>query len=673
MKASIFLFGFLFLVFFLIFSLSALSQEHVFSNNVFSSAGNISRLCIVNGVSSSEVFIKNMSEPDMQNITVTVRNTTGYCSDNPLLMSPTPDANVTGNITFTTNSTVHYFNFTNVGNGNYSYIYNFSEYGNGTYTLWVNATKPFQINISTYKTIYVGRILVLFSLNPESTPQSTIEFTIIQNNSAEDDLINLTTELRYYYSTNNTFIERQSIPGGSNYNITIGGKIEFNPSKSFAAYSPGNYTAQVYVNYSDLGVRKSVESNKTFTVTQAGRPGGTTGGVGGVSVRAPKLPVKFTKHPILRESPQKKDNLIDIKIKNPSDKAYSIKMSIGGVPPGWITKVTEIEILYPDETKTETLSVNVPENATPGDYLVSIQTEAGGARDTTYFLMRIKQYPDDFIPPKAFRSVDVNFEENTSDVKISIQNNNIARKIVYIYDTIPKDLAQTVDDIEFGVEPTQIVKADPIVMWAIHDVDPLQEMNVEYKVKGIAGEYEPYVYWLSKNIVSISLRTEEWIRISDIYVSPMQSGSSNNFIIVNLTNVYTKNIATKIDLWTTYNWGTIPEKHEIVIPARGSESIRFNVIIPLGVEQGTYTGAIYVSFQNTSIVRDIAFPVGVGYIAGAIPFDFLYWIIIGAIVLIVSSYIISRRYVHKEVRKYKISDDRFKTLREIKNLIKGKK
>lgn len=396
------------------------------------------------------------------------------------------------------------------------------------------------------------------------------------------------------------------------------------------------------------------------------------GGGGGGGVAPPAVPLEFLKHPILRETPTGNPVLTDITMKNPTSKNASVSISLDGVPTNWVQEVQSAGIIPPGQTKTETLAITVPKNADPGDYLVGMNVNTGGTSGKSKFVLRVKEYPEEYRVPQVYTAVDVDFADNTSNVKLSVQNNQVFRQSVFIYQTIPKSVAKSTDEIDFQTAPTKIINNEPVVLWILQDVQQNQKQDLSYDVKSIVSEYEPYVYYLSNEVVAISVRQEDYIKITNVFSSPLVAGVGNNYVNVELTNTYTNPINVSASLFTIQRWSIAPEEAQIMINPRATETVRFNVTVPPETKSGTYAGSIFLRYQNVTTSKDISLVVGVGVQIGVLGFDIIYWVILIGILILLASYIISKRVYGKEFMKYTSREDRFKVLKDIRDIIKRK-
>lgn len=637
----------------------------MYSRNSFQVTGY--RVCVLS-------WPRNFTEAGEYNITVTLKNASGSesCS---LSLPVITGASVVGNLTFLENNSWETFSLVDMGNGNYSYAYYFYE--NGTSNIVINASKDGFINGSNSYDFEVGSILGYFAISPTNPYQDvTTFFTIYQNNS--DSLENLyinTTEI-WFYTSNWSLVETVYLSGLSDQTISPRDSISDVYSRSFTTYSAGDYIAQIVLNYTYNGIQNTTVRNSTFSVrvrptAPPSGPGGG-GGFAGVGIGAPAIPLKFKKHPILRETVPKGLVVADMVVENPTTTEGEVRVNIGGLPPGWVKKIGEIGIIRAGETKVETISIEVPEDAEAGDYLVNLDVSIAGMSGRSYFVLRVIDFPEEYTAPKVFRTVDVDFINNISNVKITMQNDDTFRRSVYIYETIPKSVARSTRNINFITPPTRIINDEPVVLWILQDVQPQHRQDLTYDVEGITGEYEPYVYYLSEEVVAISVRTEEWVKITNIYVSPMTAGGSNNYITVELKNTYANPLSVTASLFTIENWRTTPEEIEVNIDARETKSIKFDVEVPSDTKAGTYAGVLFLRYQNTTVSKDIVMGVGVGVGIGIFGWEIVVIIAILFVVGVLINHILSKKAYKREVKRYAVREDRFKILNDIKNLIKKK-
>ena len=559
-----------------------------------------------------------------------------------------------------------------MNNGNYSLAFNFSQ--NGTYNVIANASKNFAVNGSGSYSMAVGHIINRFTIDDSTlTPTQTAFFTTYLNNSdSESNLYTNKSEIQFMYASNFSIRETSALTGLSDQTIAPGSSISDSFSRAFSTFPDGIYIAKLVVNYTYNGLYTQNQTNITFSITTPVGGGGGGGGGGGTGISAPPVPLTFKKLPILREGEPANPVLVDLVMENPTTTDRVVSVASSGVPIDWMVTINDAGLIHAGETKTHTIAFNIPKNADPRDYLVGLDVNLAGVLGKTNFILRVKKYPNDYDVPKVFRTVDVNFKDSTSAIKQNIINGDTFRQSVFIYETIPKEIAGTAADLNFKTAPTRIIKNDPIVLWVLQDVQPQQRQDVSYDARSIATQYEPYIYYLSNEVVAISIRQQEYVKASNIFVSPMTQGGRNNFVAVDLTNSYTQPIAVDTSIFSNQRWSIFPENAHVSVPGKGTITTRFNVSIPGDTKTGTYVGALFLRYQNVTTSKDIQFVVGAGGVAGFFGFDVMIWVLLIGILVIIASYIISKRVYGQELSRYSFAEDRFKILRDIKELIKRK-
>jgi hypothetical protein len=622
---------------------------------------------------------RNFTEIGSYNITIVVRNATlgESCTYvGGLLERNVTGADVVGNVTYP-DSTYKEFSFADMGNGNYSIAFNFTQ--DGTYSVKANASKSptFGINGTTSYSSTVTRFITRFTIDDDTltTTQTALFTTHLNNTDSEANVYVNTSEIQFLYN-NGTLKEISSlnVPAEAQP-LGYGSGLASSFQRTFSSFDDGLYIARLVVNFTYNGEQRQNQSNFTFSVTTSvvvpGPGGGGGGGGFGGGVAAPAVPLEFIQLPILREGEPANPVIVDMTMRNPTAIDREVAISTTGIPQNWVITVNDAGIIRAGETKTHTIAFNIPRDAELGDYLVGVNVNLGGVEGKSNLVLRIKKYPDEFDIPKIFRSVDVNFVDETSVIKQSIVNGDTFRQSIFLYENIPKEVARSSDEITFTTTPTRIIKQDPVVLWILQDVQPQQRQDISYVANGVVSQYEPYVYYLSNEVVSISIRQEEYVKISNLFVSPMSQGSRNNYVAVDFTNSYTLPIDVDASLFSVQRWSIAPETASMTVPAKGTTTVRFNISIPTDVRSGTYTGAVFLRYQNVTSSKDITFVVG-GAAVGFVGLDVVGWAILIGIIVLIASYIISRRAYGEEFSKYSFAEDRFKVLKDIKELIKRK-
>jgi len=462
----------------------------------------------------------------------------------------------------------------------------------------------------------------------------------------------------------------------SNSGFGPGTSSSFSFSNSF---TEDTYSLNVSVSYSvfDFNSTNILNSsnNKTInmsvttrpvTVTQG--PGGGGGG-GGVpsSISIPAF-VQFKKYPVVQEVAPGSVIIVDMSIKNPQDKTQNIDITFKGVAAGWINLFQNNIKIDPLQTRAVSFTLAVPENADSGDYLAKAEIHDGGISGYSYFVVRVKKYPDNYPAPRVYRKVDLNFIDNKSTVTITVQNDADPHKRIEIYEDVPKILADNVDKIDFTTAPSSIVRADPVFMFALADVAPNERRGIEYTINNVIDEYEPYVYWPIEQINVLYERGADKIQIYNIYQTIAQRGTGQTSLSFDIANVYTNTLNITIQPWLPSGWSSSPDNMSLLMPAQTQTNVKFAINIPVDIPDGAYYGGVNIYYENTSIAKEIVFRLA----PGGLLFGFGFFGIDFGLVLIIIAVIIGIaiiRRIRRANEGYEYKQDVDSTLSEVKSLI----
>ena len=432
-----------------------------------------------------------------------------------------------------------------------------------------------------------------------------------------------------------------------------------------AHYTVVNFSGQVSFNGST-----NASLNMTVT-TRPTTPTITPSGGGGMPPTIPRpLFVQFHKYPVLQEVAPGSLIVVDLSLKNPMNTQQTIGINLTGIPPNWLNLFENSVTMGPYETKTVSFTINVPENADSGDYLAKADIADRGLRGYSYFVIRVKKYPDNYLAPQVYRRVDLDFVDNTSSVTIVVQNDENPHKRVDIYEKIPKILSDNINNVDFETPPTDIVQADPIVMFSMENMRPDEKRSIDYTIRNVVDQYEPYVYWPIEQINILYEQGMEKVRISNTFQSVMGPGGDSNYLTFDVGNIYTDTLNVTISLWLPAGWNSSPASVFLTIPPYAQTRVNMKIDIPLGTASGGYYGGMYVLYDNSSMTKEIVFRVqelgilgGIYGIFGFLSENGLLAIIIVAVLIIVVVRTIRIR------RRYEYKEDMATTLSEIKSMV----
>jgi len=366
----------------------------------------------------------------------------------------------------------------------------------------------------------------------------------------------------------------------------------------------GAYTANVTMYYDG----KSVSSTGTFSIVSPPPPPAVVGG-GGIS--PPIIPplealLKFLQLPVLQEVRPGETVRTKIFIHNPTADDFGelvARISIAGVPEDWVTILPEILSLGPRGSQALDIILTIPADARAGDYKVGIDISNKRIEAENFFILRVNPHPPGYDKPSVTRIVNIDKSRGNTLISLEVKNTGNFIEEVEIIEEIPKEIAQTVEQIEFSIPPTEILEADPVVKWIIEDLQPYEARTISYRVPVILDEYSAYVYWPVKQTSIIYEKPPELIEVSRISTPELFPGTTEE-ISIGLRNLDTKpvNLTAKLEL--PVNWGITPNKIVTTIPPRDSSTLSFLVTPPSQAVAGTHTITLRISYDGREFTVD---------------------------------------------------------------------
>ena len=457
-----------------------------------------------------------------------------------------------------------------------------------------------------------------FSFDP-SSPYSDeyLIFRTVFKNTGNCHPMNATQYIKIYDLAGNNIWNSSLI---NSNNVAAGATIVTDSISTNPYTFPANinYTANLTINYTvqyltfDGPTIFSNSTNASLNFTTTVRPvtPPSTGGGGGGAL-PPSIPkaifVQFQKYPVLQEVAPGSLIIVDLGVKNPENKVQSISVNFTGIPSNWMTVFQKDITIEPYALKTISFTLNVPENADSGDYLVKASIQDKGISGYSYFIVRVKSYPDSYMAPQMYRRVDLDFVNNKSTVKILVWNDASPHKKIDIYEKIPKMIADHVDRVDFTTAPTSIIQADPVVMFTMNDMRPEEKRSIDYTVNNVIDQYEPYVYWPIEQVNIMYEKGVDKIQISNVFQNILVPGGHDNYLTFDIGNIYTQNVNVTITPWFPRGWNTTPASINLLIPPYSQTNVFMNIYAPEDTQLGNYYAGLYITYENTTITKELVF------------------------------------------------------------------
>ncbi len=441
---------------------------------------------------------------------------------------------------------------------------------------------------------------IKFSISTTSLYQyENIEFSVTVNNTGDFSIspsgwVNISDSSNTIIATLELDPPGTAIQPGSDYTTTAGWNTGSN--------AIGTYTANVTMYYDG----KSVSSTDTFSIVSPPPPPAVGGGISPPIIPPLEVLLKFIQLPVLQEVRPGETVRTKIFIHNPTADDFGeliARISIAGVPEDWVTILPEILSLGSKESKVLDIILTIPADARAGDYKVGIDISNKRIEAENFFILRVNPHPPGYDKPSVTRIVNIDKSRGNTLISLEVKNAGNFVEEVEIIEEIPKELAQTADQIEFSIPPTEILEADPVVKWVIEDLQPYETRTISYRVPVILDEYSAYVYWPVKQTSIIYEKPPELIEVSRISTPELFPGTTEE-ISIGLRNLDTKpvNLTAKLEL--PANWGITPDKIVTTIPPRDSSTLSFLVTPPSQAAAGTHTMTLRISYDGREFTVD---------------------------------------------------------------------
>ncbi|MBI2005186.1 MAG: hypothetical protein HYS80_00280, partial [Candidatus Aenigmarchaeota archaeon] len=428
----------------------------------------------------------------------------------------------------------------------------------------VNANEIKYINISKEKTLNestVKWVLIKIHYTQDELDAANIDedkLAIYRFNSISDEWVKLSTNLNFVYSTG------------------------IDKTNKF-----------VWVNITGFSLFGLGGESKAQTVTPTAATGPTPSG-------ALPASIEIIQYPVIKSVVQNESSVIKVTMKNIGDLiAKDMSLGVAGIPANWYSVSPTSATIEPKQTKDFDVNISTPFDATPGDYEVKIKLL--NAEST--FTLRVQQFTLYQETPTIARSVDINAVDNKTNVEIGILNSLNRYSRVKIVEVISKDLAKSVDELEFSVRPSKIIERDPIVEWNIKDLESFEKQNISYSISKIVTDRNKMVYWsLDELTVTTGELPKELKLLETRLPERIYPLISNKFTItVKNNDLLSRTLEIAYEL--PEGWKIEPETIRESIPAGEEKRFEYSITPSLD-SSGNYLLKSKFKFDGDLIVKE---------------------------------------------------------------------
>jgi hypothetical protein len=339
--------------------------------------------------------------------------------------------------------------------------------------------------------------------------------------------------------------------------------------------------------------------------------------------------------PVLVEAKLGERVEVSIKVKNPSERAFSLRVDVSGFEK--IDFFPDEISLPPEAEGTIKIIIDIPRDVTPADYTIRISL-SGEIQAENFFILRVKPYLPEYEKPTLSRTVKIDKEKKESIVSLEIKNADRFVERIEVIEEIPKEIAESVDEIEFITPPAVILEPDPVVKFVLLDVYPFERREISYRVKKILDEYSPYVYWPVRQTNIYYTYAPPKIRVEKIDVPSFFPGEKSE-VALTVSNMDVIPIDLSVKLEAPSGWAVEPERLTRSI-SPGISTFLFSIKAPEDAPQGTYILSFLLSYAGEEIrIETTVIVEEVSPLLYAVPLS----LVIGAFLFIRRRVILARR------------------------------
>ncbi|MBI3412664.1 MAG: hypothetical protein HY051_01110 [Candidatus Aenigmarchaeota archaeon] len=407
----------------------------------------------------------------------------------------------------------------------------------------------------------------------------------------------------------------------------------------------------VYANVSHFSLF-GIYSQESAQPSPAAPTGG--GGGGGTTtkpvIRLPSVEIEFIGWSVLREVVPGQSLVESIKVRNKGDgNLTDLQIKVSGVPADWVYVNPGSIDLLPKESKVFNLVITAPKDAVSGDYRLLFTLKNEKVEDSNFMIVRVKNYPATYDKPIITRIIQLNYEINRTKVVLDINNPIKHYLLIQLQEDMPKELAQSSDEVEFNPYPDRILRSDPLVEWDVKDLKVKDNRKLIYATKGILDEFTPYIYLPLKELKITETMIPTGLKIVDIGVQPLFAGKSSiGRVTVENTGQAAKRFEFSMQLPS--GWGAEPQKIEVTLQPRERKEFKFSVIVPANASPGDYIGTAIIYWGEDTHIKELVLRVeSTETITLSI---FIYGLLV--LMIAVIAYMIYQRHKKKRQLSYKL-------------------
>jgi hypothetical protein len=438
-----------------------------------------------------------------------------------------------------------------------------------------------------------------FSVTPAFTGQDEyIDFSVTVENTGNLPL-NATPALYIIDSSNNTLANVTLTPA----RIEVGNNVTFFTGWYTGRLPMGKYRAVALVHY-DGGPSFPAETRFEIQreVSGSDRP------IPPVEIPLGDTRLRFTRFPVIEEMRPGETGTSDILFTNVGDANIpQMEVEIEGIPEEWVdVRAGDTELEAGDHSGINMI-LSVPPGAYPGNYRVTTVLKGEESEARTFFILRVKPYPAELDRPVITRRVVVDTQREVSTVTLKVENAGRFVRRAEVVEDIPKAVASSINQVDFNVPPSEIIEYDPVVRWAMEDIDFFETRIITYEVSRGLEEYTSYVNWPLKqfNIFYDIILPKKEIVISNIETTTFSPGQAGS-ILVTVANTEKVPINVTMTLGRPSGWKADPEGLELNFFPLEEKVLNITLVPPKDAVLGVYTITLKMDYVGKTTTKDLS-------------------------------------------------------------------
>jgi hypothetical protein len=374
-------------------------------------------------------------------------------------------------------------------------------------------------------------------------------------------------------------------------------------------------TKSITVRFATIvSLRDSVIAQFIEFIESIATPGGGGGGGGGGAPSSPSStpsapsgtgPGQIVKTPLVLGGSVGGGAYTTIDVQNTlSSSSITVRLEVSGVPGDWVTVSPFEQTIDAGGSKSFVVVFDIPENANIRDYTVQIVAKSGQGSYSSTFILRAAKNPATSTKPVLTRTVNLDMENDRTEVTINFVNIGKSYAEVQVLETIDKSVAETTDELEFVGEEPRIIKRDPQVLYTFRNVGSGETRVASYIVKGATAALAEVGYWPFEQITFVEERFPVGFKIhqpSEILLWHRL----DNTISITLESGDDKRHTLNASIDLPSGWSYEPAFVEDEFDAFEKKKIEFRINVPADARRGTYIATVNYVWDGTLVTKDL--------------------------------------------------------------------